>query len=432
MSNMEVISINWHETDEKMCYHKPCYTSPDWDCSWYDPCECSCYYPNAKKYNDLYFSYVYKQQIYYLRCINGKMYKWIPLTETNGTVYAEHGTNTQISSLLSDSLSAALITPPATNEYPDYSKVDVGKGIKWPKKVFAPFVDATAWPPLKFADLYATTKVPFYNLGFIVSQKPSICYPSWGTYYPAEAGPLNDQIKAIRALGGDVTVSFGGAANIPIHVTAPDATILKEQYKRFVIAYGLTRIDFDIEGPWGSKSYDAANIRNSKALKILQDELVTMGKYVDVWFTLPILPTGLTPDGLNILQLALNEGVTIAGVNVMTMDYGDSVAPDPAGKMGQYGIQAITSLKNQLNTLYKGSKTEAELWAMVGTTPMLGVNDVVSEVFKQSDARETLTFAQSKSIGMISMWSANRDHSAQTGISQSPDEFAIIFNPYNS
>lgn len=32
--------------------------------------------------------------------------------------------------------------------YPDYSKVDVGKGIKWPSKVFAPFVDTTAWPPM--------------------------------------------------------------------------------------------------------------------------------------------------------------------------------------------------------------------------------------------------------------------------------------------
>ena len=326
--------------------------------------------------------------------------------------------------------------------YPDYSNVDVGVGIEWPKTVFTPFVDATAWPPFPLAEKTKELQIPYYNLGFIVSQSRDICKPTWGTYYSAEAGPLNDQIKKVRAMGGDVLVSFGGAANVPLHVSAPNVETLKEQYKRFIKAYGLTRIDFDIEGTWVNDTVSLK--RNSKALKALQDELKAENYNLEIWFTLPVLPSGLTNDGLNVIKLALDEKVDIAGVNVMTMDYGDSVAPNPANKMGEYGIEAITNLKNQLQNLYSEyniSKTESELWNMVGTTPMIGLNDVTTETFNLQDARETLAFANSKGIGMISMWSINRDKSpngnlsyvstSESSIAQADYEFSSIFNAYN-
>ena len=111
-----------------------------------------------------------------------------------------------------------------------------------------------------------------------------------------------------------------------------------------------------------------------------------------------------------VLQDAIDHGVRLDGVNVMTMDYGDGAAPDPEGKMGQYGIDAITALHGQLATLYGSSKTDEELWAMVGSTPMIGQNDVASEVFTVEDAALTLAFAEEKGIGMLGTWSINRDH----------------------
>lgn len=328
-------------------------------------------------------------------------------------------------------------------QYPDYSKVDVGMGIKWPDKVFAPFVDATGWPPLAFADMANELKVPYFNLGFVVASNNTSYLPSWGTYYEAGEGPLNGQIKKIREMGGDVIVSFGGVANVPIYVNAPSAEILKEQYKRFVKAYGLTRIDFDIEGAWLTDK--ASNTRNSKALKMLQDELKAENYPLQIWFTLPVLPTGLTPDGLNVLKSALDEKVVIDGVNVMTMDYGDSVAPNPAGRMGQYGIQACDSLHGQLDILYKDygmPKSRSELYAMIGTTPMIGMNDVTTEIFMISDANQTLDYAKTNGLGMISMWSLNRDKPCPGGktnyvsiscssIEQTPYQFSKTFNAYN-
>jgi chitinase len=254
---------------------------------------------------------------------------------------------------------------------------------------------------------------------------------------------LTAQIKALRAAGGDVIVSFGGAANVPLHVAAPDAESLKEQYKRFIKAYGLTRIDFDIEGNWVEDTVSL--IRNSKALKMLQDELAGEGYSLQIWFTLPVLPSGLTASGMNVIRLALAEGVEIDGVNVMTMDYGDSAAPAPSGRMGEYGIQALESLHSQLTTLYGEagiSKSVAELWRMTGTTPMIGLNDVRTEVFYHEDAMQTLDFAVAKGIGMISMWSANRDRAqntdsltfvsiSSTGLAQDEYGFSSIFNEYN-
>ena len=78
-----------------------------------------------------------------------------------------------------------------------------------------------------------------------------------------------------------------------------------------------------------------------------------------------------------------------------------------------YGIQAIESLKDQLAAEYSArnvAKSDAELWAMVGTTPMIGLNDVTSESFEISDAQQTLDFVQEHAVGRIGTWSLNRDH----------------------
>ena len=102
-----------------------------------------------------------------------------------------------------------------------------------------------------------------------------------------------------------------------------------------------------------------------------------------------MLPTGLTADGLYVLQSALEYGVKLAGVNIMTMDYGDGAAPNPQGQMGTYAIDAAESLFAQLRTLYGPAPTNAQLWQMVGVTPMIGLNDVTSEIFDLAAAAAT-------------------------------------------
>ena len=242
---------------------------------------------------------------------------------------------------------------------------------------------------------------------------------------------MNDQIKKLREdLNGDVTVSFGGAAGTPLFITAPDIESLYRQYQLFCDGYGLTRIDFDIEGSFVSPIYADDHTKNALAIQQLQNYYKDQGKNLQVWLTLPVLPTGLTSDGVALVKNALDNGVELTGVNIMAMDYGDNAAPDPENRMGEYAIQAMQALHQQLDDLYNGSKTSEELWLMVGVCPMIGVNDVVTEIFKQNDAMQVLNFANQNNIGMITMWSSNRDNSDQSGIDQTLYEFQKIWQPY--
>ncbi|HEY2760168.1 MAG TPA: chitinase, partial [Pirellulales bacterium] len=170
-----------------------------------------------------------------------------------------------------------------------------------------------------------------------------------------------------------------------------------------------------------------------------QQAAAAAGHKLDVWFTLPVLPSGLTADGLYVIQSALKYGVNIAGVNIMTMDYGDGAAPNPAGHMGDFTIQAANSLFGQLKTAYNGTLSDSQIWAKVGLTPMIGMNDLTDEVFTQADAQKILTFAQQHGIDRISIWSLNRDYENSAGalnyvdnfsssLVQTPLQFSLMLN----
>ena len=302
-----------------------------------------------------------------------------------------------------------------------------------PDQVFAPYVDTTLWPPFDFVELAKNEGVKYVTLAFVVAD-PSTSEPSWGGYYSVDSGYRGDQIDALRDLGGEVLVSFGGAAGTPLAAAIPDVDDLTQAYQAVVDQYELTWIDFDVEGAWVA---DEVSIdRRSQAIRNLQDQAALDGKPLEVWFTLPVLPSGLTNDGLYVVESALGHGVDIGGVNIMAMDYGDSAAPNPDGQMGDYAIEAASSLFDQMRAAYDAAGvqvTDAELWSLVGVTPMIGQNDVMSERFYLEDAEKLLAFADDVGMGFLSAWSANRDAPCDTfghlalncsGVPQEPFEFA--------
>lgn len=305
-------------------------------------------------------------------------------------------------------------------------------GTTWPQSFFAPYVDATAWPTYDFVAAARTQGIKYFTLAFIVAGPSK--EPSWGGYQAYDvigsdfSNTMKSNINTLRGLGGDVMVSFGGAANQELAQVITTMPALTSAYQSVIDAYGLTHIDFDIEG---AAVADRTSIdRRSQAIAALQQSAAAAGKELSVTFTLPVLPTGLTADGLYLLQSAKKYGVTIAGVNIMAMDYGDSAAPNPSGQMGSYAIASVNSLFTQLQGIYGTQKTDAQLWHMIGITPMIGVNDVVTEVFTPQDAQQLLAFARQKGIGELSMWSLNRDQPGGSGISQQAFDFSKIFNPF--
>jgi chitinase len=111
----------------------------------------------------------------------------------------------------------------------------------------------------------------------------------------------------------------------------------------------------------------------------------------------------------------------------MAMDY-----QRPTGNYGAFAVQAAQSTFNQLRTLYP-TRTTAQLWRLVGVTPMLGQNDD-GGIFTLAGAQQLVTFAQTNHLGMLSFWEETRDRNACTGalfmctnVAQTPFQFSRVF-----
>ncbi|MFE9605805.1 cellulose binding domain-containing protein [Streptomyces hokutonensis] len=272
---------------------------------------------------------------------------------------------------------------------------------------FAPYVDTSLYPAFDLLGNVTATGVKNYNLAFITDGGG--CTPKWGGVTDLASDGVASQIGALRAKGGDVRVSFGGASGSELATTCGSASALATAYGKVVDAYGLTKVDFDIEG--GALPNTAANTIRAQAIAKLQQQHPNL----DVSYTLPVMPEGLTQDGVNLLSNAKSNGVKIGTVNIMAMDYG----PAYSGDMGTYSEQAATATQAQVKSVLGLSESAA--WKAVAVTPMIGVNDVSSEVFKVDDATQLVAFAKAKGLGGISMWSATRDKQCAGGAKPTAD-----------
>ncbi|WP_436525547.1 cellulose binding domain-containing protein [Actinoplanes sp. HUAS TT8] len=259
--------------------------------------------------------------------------------------------------------------------------------------------------------------VKSFSLAFVTAAG---CKASWFGAFDPRAKQFGDQISAIRAAGGDVKVSFGGATGVELAQACTSTSALQAEYQAVVDAYNLKYIDLDIEG---AASADTASInRRSTALAGLQKS----NPGLKISLTLPVLPEGLTADGLNVVKSAKNAGVDLDLVNIMAMDYGRS-----GQDYGDLAIQAVKSTKDQIKSIYGNS--DAAAFKMVGVTPMIGKNDD-SGTFSQSDAKDLVAFANTNHIGFVSFWEMQRDKNACQGalfqctnVTQTAFEFSKIF-----
>lgn len=282
---------------------------------------------------------------------------------------------------------------------------------------FAGYADVTATPTFAFesADTGSATtptdtaKTDQVVLSFIVTGPDDVCSPSWGGYYTPEQAneelELDRRIALLRERGGDIAISFGGQRGQELATTCEYVDQLATAYRSVIDRYSVSTIDLDLEGAGLADA--AANERRAAAIAQLQAE---DEDGLAVWVTLPASPTGLSEDGTNAVSALLSAGVDLAGVNVMTMDFGDS--RDATQTMAETSVQALEATHQQLKTLYQLADiplSDATVWTKLGATPMIGQNDVKDEVFGLQDAADLNEFAREKGLGRMSMWSLNRD-----------------------
>jgi hypothetical protein len=201
--------------------------------------------------------------------------------------------------------------------------------------------------------------------------------------------------------GGRVILSFGGADG-PFLEDNCSVSGLYNIINNLLSTYNIRSLDFDVEGGEVGDT-GAANTRNA-VIKQLQAAYPNL--YVS--FTVPVDPSGLPGDVVTLIQNAKNAGVNISIVNIMTMDYG------PSGRAeGTVAIESANGTFNQLHSIYP-SLSSAQIWGMIGITPMIGLNDGSTnsnpaEQFTPADATSVAQFAQTNGIGLLSYWALNRD-----------------------
>ena len=269
---------------------------------------------------------------------------------------------------------------------------------------FSPYVDMTLYPEYNLVNGAATEGTKDFNLGFLTNGGGT-CNPEWGGVTPITDSATNSDISALVAEGGTVRVSFGGAAGTEIAEDCSSASQLQAAYQSVVNQYKLKYIDFDIEG---------AAVANTSANDLRNQALAGLEKAnpgLQVSYTLPVLPTGLTTQGVAVLQSAESAGVSVAAVNVMAMDYGSSFP----GDMATLAEQASTATAGQVRTVWT-SLSASQALAKIAVTPMIGVNDAgTSETFSLADASTLAGWAKSNGLAWTSFWSATRDSQCSGG-----------------
>ena len=276
---------------------------------------------------------------------------------------------------------------------------------------FAPYVDVTATPTFNFQYINNNSERDAI-LSFIVSSPTSACTPTWGAAYTlAQADNslnLETRIARLQQQGGSVAISFGGRNNQELAVNCTNETALYNAYSSVITHYHINTIDLDLEGSGLNSSI--VNTRRAIVIAKLQKNMRASGHNLAVWVTLPVTPQGLDQSGTNAVAELLSHGVDLAGVNIMTMDYGSSL--QSGQNMLSASESAAIQTERQLGILYNQVKIHLNaqsLWRKIGLTPMIGQNDTSNEVFTIKDAKGLNSFARSQGVGRMSMWSANRD-----------------------
>lgn len=207
-----------------------------------------------------------------------------------------------------------------------------------------------------------------------------------------------DEIEAVRSKGGDVIISFGGAAGSSLATAAvrnkKTLDELANMYKSVIETYNITYIDFDVEG---------ADIANQPSYQLRHGALSLLQQWYPqliVSFTLPTLPSGIDAHAKLLLGDALRWGLRLKTVRLMTFNYG---AYFHTGlNMAELAISACSETAKYIQSVGLAAKVQPIV--------MIGQADVPDEVTDVEQASIIVGFCQaSLVIDGISIWSLNRD-----------------------
>ena len=287
----------------------------------------------------------------------------------------------------------------------------------WPRQVYAPYYES--WLSGSIASTAAQSGSPYQTLAFIQTASANSCALTWNgdSTEPIPGPTFASDIAALQRQGGNVIASFGGygadSTGTEIADSCPDVNAIAADYEAVLTTYHLTRLDMDVEA--NSLTDTAGIARRNQAIKLVEQWAARRHQPLQVQYTLPVEPTGLTADGLAVLQNAAATGTRVDVVNIMTFDYYLASEPSPLN-MGAEAVSAAENTHTQLAAVYPHDSS-ARRWALEGITLMPGIDDYPgkTEVTTLADARQVLNFGRAHGLALLSIWAIQRDNGGCPG-----------------
>jgi len=220
------------------------------------------------------------------------------------------------------------------------------------------------------------------------------CTPAWdGTDPVSSDTQVAAVISTVRADGGDVGASEGGANGTKLGQDCSTPAATAAAYQSVISKYGLHYFDFDIEEPEIESSSAVAN--EIGAAQILQAE--DPGLIVSI--TIPTATTGANYFGQLVLDQAAADGFVPDDWSLMPFDNGFT-----GGAASQQ--TALTDFNAQLVSTFGWSS--AVTWNHEGVSQMNGSSDT-GETFEPADFASNLSFAEAHNMSRYTFWDENRD-----------------------
>eukprot|EP00731_Ephydatia_muelleri_P002054 Em0001g2054a len=206
-------------------------------------------------------------------------------------------------------------------------------------------------------------------------------------------------IGLLKSRGIQYTVSTGGQKDV---FTCSSKTGAEKFLNRYLTPQ-LQGLDFDIE----------VEMSTDQLSDLMQSvlHLQTNNPKLTISFTLASsASTGSDASSINklgksVLTAARNVGLKFV-VNLMTMNYGPTpsqwICVVDGNQKCDMGASAIQAAKN-LNKMHGVPFTEIAL------TPMIGMNDIATEIFTISDMKKVLKFGAKVGLAGLHYWSFDRD-----------------------
>lgn len=258
-----------------------------------------------------------------------------------------------------------------------------GTAVAAPAVVHSPYKYLSPWDPAHGAQVWAFAR------GECGEER-------WGELDGAQVAA--DNVPRFAQAGVGYIVSTGGQGNAFTCATDAGMDAFVSRYK----SPQLVGFDFDIEHGQTAAQIDS-----------LVQRIANVQKSHPHWRYSFTIATHAASDGsrrsLNgtgeqVLAALRKHGVQDYVLNLMVMDYGPAsrkVCVVRRGRcdMGASALQAAQNVHRKYGVPY----------AQIALTPMIGVNDVVENVFTLNDARATVAAARKFGMAGVHYWSLDRD-----------------------